>query len=155
VTAHPSFQLAEESDAAVLLNFMRAYYAFDGHAFDEQKARSALIPLLRDSKLGRVWLILDGQQPVGYIAICFGYSLEWLGRDAFVDELFLLEEYRGCGWGRKTIALVEGVAYSLGIKALHLEVVRKNAAALDIYQRLGFKDRESTFMSKWIGRDPS
>jgi hypothetical protein len=61
VTADPSFQLAEESDAAVLLNFMRAYYAFDGHAFDEQKARSALIPLLRDSKLGRVWLILDGQ----------------------------------------------------------------------------------------------
>jgi len=51
---------------------MRAYYAFDGHGFDEQKARSALIALLRDSNLGRVWLVLDGEQPVGYVVICFG-----------------------------------------------------------------------------------
>jgi hypothetical protein len=52
------------------------------------------------------------------------------------------------------MAFVQGTAQSLGVKALHLEVVRKNAAALDIYQKLRFKDRESTFMSKWIGRDP-
>ncbi len=83
---------------------MRAYYAFDGHGFDEDKARVALTTLLRDPNLGRVWLILDGEAPVGYVVIAFGYSLEWLGRDAFVDEFYLLQEYRGSGWGRKTMA---------------------------------------------------
>ena len=86
---------------------MSAYYAFDGHGFDEQKAGVALTTLLRDRNLGRVWLILDGEVPVGYIVICFSYSLEWLGRDAFVDEFYLLPEYRGHGWGRKTMAFVE------------------------------------------------
>ena len=57
--AEPSFRLATESDAATLLPFMRDYYAFDGHAFDPQKARVALVALLRDPSLGRVWLILD------------------------------------------------------------------------------------------------
>ena len=107
--AETSFRLATESDADTLLPFMRDYYAFDGHAFDEQKARVALITLLRDPSLGRVWLILANtnevekthkgkrdykdnktEAPVGYIVLCFGYSLEWLGRDAFVDEFYLL-----------------------------------------------------------------
>lgn len=153
MTAEPSFRLAAESDTVTLLKFMRAYYAFDGHGFDEQKAGAALSTLLRDPNLGRVWFILDGETAVGYVVICFGYSLEWLGRDAFVDEFYLLPDYRGRGWGRKAMAFVEDAARSLNVRALHLEVVRQNAAALQIYRKLGYKDRESTFLSKWIARD--
>jgi diamine N-acetyltransferase len=153
VTSHPSFRLAEESDTVTLLKFMQQYYAFDGHGFDEQKARVALTTLLRDANLGRVWCIQDGEAPVGYVVVAFSYSLEWLGRDAFVDEFFLLEEYRGRGWGRKTMAFVEDAARLLNVRALHLEVVRQNATALQVYRKLGFKDRESTFLSKWIARD--
>jgi len=153
VTSEPSFRLATESDSAALLTFMRAYYAFDGHGFDEQKARVAMTTLLGDPKLGRVWLILDGEAPVGYVVICFSYSLEWLGRDAFVDEFYLLAEYRGRGWGSKTMAFVEDAARSLNVRALHLEVVQQNATALQVYRKLGFKDRRSTFLSKWIAQD--
>jgi GNAT superfamily N-acetyltransferase len=155
VTAEPSFRLAEEPDTAALLKFMQAYYAFDGHGFDEQKAGAALTTLLRDPNLGRVWLVLDGATPVGYVVIAFGYSLEWIGRDAFVDEFYLLPEYRGHGWGRRTMAFVEEAARSLNVRALHLEVVRQNTTALHVYRKLGFKDRESTFLSKWIARDLS
>jgi diamine N-acetyltransferase len=153
VTAEPSFRLAAESDTAALLKFMEAYYAFDGHGFDEQKARVALTTLLRDANLGRVWLILDGEAPVGYVVICFGYSLEWLGRDAFIDEFYLRQDYRGRSWGSKTMAFVEDASRSLNVRALHLEVVRQNAVALQIYRKLGFKNRESTFLSKWIAQD--
>jgi GNAT superfamily N-acetyltransferase len=153
VTAEPSFRLAAESDTATLLRFMRAYYAFDGHGFDEQKARAALTALLRDPNLGRVWLVLDSEAPVGYVVICFSFSLEWLGRDAFVDEFYLLPEHRGHGWGRKAMAFVEEAARSLNVRALHLEVLRQNATALQVYRKLGFKERHSTFLSKWIAQD--
>jgi ribosomal protein S18 acetylase RimI-like enzyme len=132
---------------------MRDYYAFDGHAFDERGAGGALAPLLRDPSLGRAWLILDGDVTVGYVVLCFGYSLEWLGRDAFVDELFLKEEYRGRGWGRHTMEFVEAEARAAGVRSLHLEVVRKNTAALKLYRKMGFAEHESTFLSKWIAQD--
>jgi ribosomal protein S18 acetylase RimI-like enzyme len=151
----PQFRLAVESDADLLLEFMRDYYAFDGHGFDQEKARVALATLLRDAQFGRAWLILDGSAPVGYIVLCLGYSLEWLGRDAFVDEFYLREEYRGRGWGRKTMAFVEDAAREAGIRALHLEVVRQNVAALELYRRLGFREHDSTFLSKWIAADLS
>jgi diamine N-acetyltransferase len=156
----PQFRLAVESDADSLLDFMREYYAFDGHGFDREKARVALTTLLRDSSLGLAWLILDGDAldgdaAVGYVVLCFGYSLEWLGRDAFVDEFYLREEYRGRGWGRKTMAFVEEAARAAGIRALHLEVVHENSAALELYRKLGFAEHRSTFLSKWIAQDLS
>lgn len=149
----PQFRLAGESDAGILLRFMREYYAFDGHGFEEQKAHVALMALLRDANLGRAWLILDGAGAVGYVVLCFGYSLEWLGRDAFVDEFYLLEEYRRRGWGRKAMEFLEEAARAVGVRALHLEVVRENMAALQVYGKLGFVEHDSTFLSKWIVQD--
>ena len=151
----PQFRMAGESDAGALLRFMREYHAFDGHGFDEPKAHVALIGLLRDSNLGRLWLILDGAGAVGYVVLCFGYSLEWLGRDAFVDEFYMLEEYRRRGWGRRTMEFVEDAARSAGVRTLHLEVVRQNRATLEVYRKLGFMEHGSTFVSKWIAYDSS
>lgn len=137
------------------MRFMREHYAFDGHGFEEQKAHVALMALLRDTNLGRAWLILDGAGAVGYVVLCFGYSLEWLGRDAFVDEFYLLEEYRRHGWGRKTMEFLEAAARAVGVRAIHLELVRENAAALQVYGKLGFVEHDSTFLSKWISQDSS
>lgn len=149
----PQFRLAGESDAELLLDFMREYYAFDGHGYDREKARGALTALLRDAAFGRAWIVLDGEAAVGYVVICFGYSLEWLGRDAFVDEFFLRPEYRGRGWGRKTIEFVEDAARQDGIRALHLEVIEGNQAAGELYRKVGFVEHQSTFLSKWLVRE--
>ena len=151
----PQFRRAGESDADILLSFMQEYYEFDGHGFDPEKARGALMALLHDSNLGGVWLILDGDTAVGYVVLCFGYSLEWLGRDAFVDEVYLREQYRGRGWGRRTMEFVEEEARSAGIRALHLGVVPGNANALELYRRMGFHEHDSKFLSKWIALDGS
>jgi len=152
---HPHFRLAIESDADTLLTFMQEYYAFDGHGFDREKARVALTALLRDASLGAAWLILDDTKAVGYVVLCIGYSLEWLGHDAFVDEFYLREEYRGRGWGKKAMAFLEDAARERGIRTLHLEVVENNDAALRLYRKLGFREHKSTFLSKWIARDAS
>lgn len=148
----PQFRIANVSDVELLLDFMRDYYAFDGHGYDRDKGRAALIPLLENPNFGRTWIILDGDSPVGYAVLCFGYSLEWLGRDAFVDELYLVEAYRGRGWGKRTMVFLEGAARELGIRALHLGVVKGNTA-LQLYESVGFRKHDSTFLSKWIAAD--
>ena len=146
----PSFRIGTDSDADLLLQLMREYYAFDRHPFDLERARVALTGLLRNPTLGRVWLVCEGETVVGYIVLTFGYSLELLGRDAFVDEFFLLESYRGKGWGRKTMQFVEQAAHELDVHAIHLEVTRHNAGAQRFYPKLGFVDRGHHLMSKWI-----
>jgi len=154
MTDGPQFRVAEPSDAELLLDFMREYYAFDGHGYDREKAGVALLGLLKNPHFGRTWIILDGESPVGYAVLCFGYSLEWLGRDAFVDELYLREAYRGRGWGKQIMKFLEDAARELGIRALHLGVVPGNTA-VHLYEKVGFLKHDSTFLSKWIARDGS
>jgi diamine N-acetyltransferase len=103
-----------------------------------------LTRLLRDPALGRVWLVGAGETVVGFIVLTFGHSLEPLGRDAFVDEFFLLESYRGQGWGGKTMRFVEQAARELDVHAIYLEVTRHNAGAQRFYPKLGFADADIT-----------
>jgi len=93
-TTEPSFRAAEESDSETLIAFMREYYALDGRGFDERKAHVALTTLLRNPNLGRVWLILDGE-PVGYVVICFGHSLEWAGARCLRRRILFARDRNG------------------------------------------------------------
>ena len=148
----PIFRLATEDDAELVLTMMREYYAYDGHVYDEGRARLALVTFLRGPSFGRAWLVCDGEAPVGYIVLTFGYSLEYLGRDAFIDELYLRESYRGQGWGRQTLEFVENEARVCDVRSIHLEVVRTNVTANEFYRRAGYMDHDHHLMSKWIER---
>jgi GNAT superfamily N-acetyltransferase len=146
----PSFRLATEDDATLLLELMREYYAYDGHAFDPPKAHLALLAFLREPSFGLAWLICEDSTPVGYIVLTLGYSLEYLGRDAFIDEFYLRESHRGRGWGSRAISFVEAEARRLDVRSIHLEVVRQNTAAKEVYRKSGYLDHEHYLMSKWI-----
>lgn len=148
----PFFRPATEADTELLLKMMREYYAYDGHAFEERRARMALLAFLREPSYGRAWLICDDSTPVGYVVLTLGYSLEYLGRDAFIDELYLRESHRARGWGRRTLEFIEDEARKLEIRSIHLEVVRDNLAAKEVYRKSGYQDHDHYLMSKWIER---
>ena len=148
----PIVRLAAETDADLLLEMMQEYYAFDGHPFDRQRAGIALLTFLRNASFGRAWLICEQETPVGYVVLTFGYSLEFLGRDAFLDEFYLRKSHRGRGWGRHMLEFVEEQARKFEIRSIHLEVVRENTHAREFYRRSGYIDHHHCLMSKWIER---
>jgi ribosomal protein S18 acetylase RimI-like enzyme len=74
--------------------------------------------------------------------LCRGFSIEFNGFDAFIDEFFLLAEFRGRGIGRFVLEEIKSRARSLDINALHLEVARNNERARRLYRALGFEARD-------------
>jgi diamine N-acetyltransferase len=144
----PTFKPAEAADVAALLPMIRALCELDGMSFDESKVRRALAQILADESLGRVWLIELGDESAGYLVLTFGFSLEFGGRDAFIDEVYVREEFRGRGLGRRAIGLAERACRERGIGALHLEVERANTGAQELYRRSGFRDHDRYLMTK-------
>lgn len=137
-----NLRLATAGDEEILLELVRLYHEFDRIPFEEDAAARALKPLLRQGDAGLIWLMeLDGSI-IGYVALCFGYSIEFGGRDAFLDEMYILEEHRGRGIGRSVLRTIQSKAAELGVKALHLEVERTNKRARSLYLSLGFASRE-------------
>jgi len=136
-----SLQIAESKDLTQVLTYVRAYHDLE-RIDHSQDVASSIRPLLGDGPLGRVWLICAETRPVGYVAVCFGYSIEFGGRDGFIDEMFIVQERRAKGIGKTALGLVKSEAASLGIKALHLEVARTNDRARRLYASAGFAARE-------------
>ncbi|MBA2732752.1 MAG: GNAT family N-acetyltransferase [Acidobacteria bacterium] len=146
----PVFTFAIESDADLLIELMREFYEVEHLPYDEQVARRALRHILSNSIYGVVYIINLDEEVVGYVVLTFGFSLEFHGRDALVDELYIREAYRSRGMGRSALSLIEDVCLREDIKAVHLEVDRANAIAQALYRKAGYKDHDRFLLTKWI-----
>jgi len=135
-------ELATPADLEALLPYMRDYAQFDHLEFDQQTAATAMKGLLENPQFGRVAFICDPGTRCGYVALCYGYSLELGGREGFIDELFIDPQYRNQGLGSRALQAACDLARSDGIRALHLEVRRDNVDARRYYHRAGFAPRD-------------
>jgi ribosomal protein S18 acetylase RimI-like enzyme len=148
---HASFEPAGEGDFDALAALVAEFHRESGYAFEAERVRRALRALLRDPALGRAWLVVADGVVAGYGVLTFGWSLEWGGRDAFVDELYLRPQFRGRGLGDSALAFLAGEALSLGVMALHLEVERGNETGQRLYRRRGFAGNERQILSLRLG----
>lgn len=146
----PSYRTAGPADADALVEMMRDFNAHERIAFEEAEVRAVLARLFADERLGLACLILLGGEVAGYVVIAFGFSVEFRGRDAFIDELFVKDEYRGRGLGTAAVGFAEGVCRERGVRALHLEVERQNTRAQSVYRRAGFADHDRYLLTKWL-----
>jgi ribosomal protein S18 acetylase RimI-like enzyme len=87
---------------------------------------------------------------VGYVVLAVGFSFEFRGHDAFIDELYIDAAYRRRGYGRRVLAFAEERAREMGVNAIHLEVDRGNDPALELYRRTGYQDHDRFLMTKWL-----
>jgi ribosomal protein S18 acetylase RimI-like enzyme len=141
-----TLERGEQRRLEEILSYVRAFHEHEDIRLSEQQRLSAIRSLLGESRLGRIFLIRSGSRTVGYVAVCFGYSIEFEGRDAFVDEIFIEPESRGMGHGQNALRLLKQEMERLGIKALHLEVDRTNEKARHLYHSVGFEPREKYFL---------
>lgn len=144
------FHPASISDIPQLLIFMRDFYAHEALQFDEQAATQALEQIISNNFFGRIFLFENDGEKIGYTVLTFSFSLEFHGRDAFVDELYIIANQRGRGIGKQALDFLAGVCRAEKIAALHLEVERANTIAQEVYRKQGFKDHDRYLLTKWL-----
>ena len=149
------FREAIPGDEAALLPMMRALAEQDPEVipFNESAVRAAFHQFLSLPAFGRIWLLYNSADLVGYIILAVGFSFEFRGHDAFIDELYIVPAHRRRGFGSQAMAFVEQEARQMGVNAIHLEVDPGNDSALELYRRTGYVDHNRFLMTKWLERD--
>jgi ribosomal protein S18 acetylase RimI-like enzyme len=145
-----TFAPATAADEPVLLELMEEFYRHEGIAWSAERARFALHTLAADPGLGCAWIFRAGAEAAGYLVLTLCYSLEFAGRFALVDELYVREERRGQGIGTRALEIAIEAAAELGAAAVRLEVDVANEGAMRLYRRLGFELQERRLMSRWL-----
>lgn len=143
-----SFRQAETSNIPVVLGMMAEFNAIDNYPFDEKLTQDNLQSFVTSPSAGRLWIICCDEVVAGYMVLAFGFSFEYKGRDAFIDEIYLKQEFRNKGIGKSAMSFIEQQAKALGIKTLHLEVERHNTGANKIYIDRGFINNGRMLLTK-------
>ena len=146
------FKLARPEHLDVVVALMRSLEREDPNKkpFDDQMRRSSYARFLNEPGHGYLWLFESGEKVVGYMVLAFVFSFEYGGRNAFIDELYVIPEYRRKGIGSRALQFARQTAQARGVVALHLEVSRNNSLAHKLYLRAGFVDHDRYLLTKWL-----
>ncbi len=136
-----ALHLAKTDDLDRLLPMVEAFHAEEGLSSSDDLRRAALTPLLSGSPHGAAYLIGPARSPIGYLVVCFGWSVEFGGLDGFLDEIFLRKKVRGRGIAAEVLNALPKALAAAGLRALHLEVDRANERVQRLYARAGFSPR--------------
>lgn len=104
---------ASSAETAELVELMAEFYAESGYPLNRQRATATFTALLSDSRLGHTWLIRSGGKTAGYVVVVMGYSMEYGGLIAYVDDLFIRPAFRRAGLGTEALTFVRSFCTSV------------------------------------------
>ena len=84
-----------------------------------------------------LYTLYDDDQAVGLIWLCA--NVDRLTQDGFIFELYVDEKYRGKGYGKQAMLLIEEKARDLNLKAIALHVFGSNKTARNLYEAIGYE----------------
>lgn len=130
---------AERSDVPVILHFIRELAAYE-NMLDEVVADEALLEeWIFDKQKAEVLLaVVDGRE-VGFALFFHNFST-FLGRAGiYLEDLFVLPEYRGYGCGTALLTQLAAIAVERGCGRLEWSCLDWNEPSIGFYLSLGAK----------------
>ena len=83
-----------------------------------------------------------GDKPVAYIIYFFTYSSFLALPTLYLEDIFVLEDYRRCGIGKKMFSFLKETAKREGCGRIKFTVLKWNKSAQEFYEKNGAKRLE-------------
>jgi diamine N-acetyltransferase len=135
-------------DIELILKFMNSYYEYEGLSFDKRRKTKTVKQLLKNPSIGRLYLIEVDGIAIGYFCLIYGYSLEYDGRDVFLDEIYIDRNYRRKGIGSFVMNKIDSISRKEKLRAIHLTVYKHNIKAYSFYKKNEYQDQKIRLLSK-------
>ena len=131
------FRSAERKDTALILQFIRALAEYE-HMENEVVATPELLEeWLFDKQKAEVIFALENGKEVGFALFFHNFST-FLGRAGiYLEDLFVLPEYRGKGYGKALLTQLARIAVERGCGRLEWWCLDWNQPSIDFYRSMG------------------
>lgn len=127
---------ASAQDAPQVLCFIRALAEYEGMADQVTGTETELADSLQSGKAECILGEQDGI-PVGFALFFYHYSTFLCNAGLYLEDLFVLPEYRGRGLGKELLRCVARIARERGCRRLEWWCLDWNRPSIDFYLSMG------------------
>ena len=141
---HMSFRFATESDCPLILQFIRQLADYERMSDQVVATEELLREWIFEKKKAEVLFILEGGKEVGFALFFHNFST-FLGRAGiYLEDLFVLQEYRGRGYGKALLKKLARITVERGCGRLEWACLDWNRPSIDFYVSTG-----AAVMDEW------
>jgi GNAT superfamily N-acetyltransferase len=139
MSAAPAFVIraAESEDVPLILRMIKALAEYEKLSDAVTTTEDRLRDSLFTRHAAEVLLAYAGEEPAGFAVFFHNFST-FLGRQGmYLEDLFVRQEWRGHGLGKRLFARVAQLAVERGCGRMEWSVLDWNEPAIGFYRRLG------------------
>ena len=132
-----SFRYAEETDAALILRFIRELADYEKMLNEVIATEELLKEWIFEKKKAEVIFALEDGVEVGFALFFHNFST-FLGRAGiYLEDLYVSPQYRGKGYGKGLLRTLAQIAVERGCGRLDWSCLDWNKPSIDFYRSLG------------------
>ena len=147
------FRFAKKEDTGLILNFIKRLAEYE-KLFDEVVATEDLLKewIFEKRKAEVIFPLYDGKE-VGFALFFHNFST-FLGRSGiYLEDLFILEEYRNKGIGKATLKELAKITVERGCGRLEWSCLDWNKPSIDFYLSLKAVPMEGWTVYRLTGKN--
>ena len=139
-----TFRFAEERDTPLILDFIKWLADYERMLDQVVADEDTLADQLFRKKNAEVLFALENGKEVGFALFFHNFST-FLGRSGlYLEDLFVLPEHRGNGYGKAILQMLAAIALERGCGRMEWWCLDWNKPSIDFYRSLGAEP-----MSDW------
>ena len=132
-----TFRFVSEEDCALILFFIKQLAAYEKMSDQVVATEELLREWIFEKKRAEVLFVCDGETEVGFALFFHNFST-FLGRAGiYLEDLFVLEKYRGRGYGKALLSRLAQITVERGCGRLEWSCLDWNQPSIDFYLSIG------------------
>ena len=132
-----TIRFATENDCALILHFIRDLAEYEKMADQVVASEELLREWIFEKQKAEVLFVCEEGKELGFALFFHNFST-FLGRAGiYLEDLFVLQEYRGKGYGKALLKKLAQIAVERGCGRLEWSCLDWNSPSIDFYRALG------------------
>ena len=132
-----TIRFAKESDIPTILRFINELAVYEHLEHELNLTEESLKENIFEKKKAEVVIAFEDDVPVGH-AVFFETFSTFVGRHGlYLDDLYVNDQYRGLGYGKKLFEEVAKIAYERNCGRLEWQCLDWNKSSIDFYLSTG------------------
>jgi GNAT superfamily N-acetyltransferase len=145
MTTNFEIKPATINDSQTIVNFIKAIAEYEKLSDQVNATNETIIEHLFSQKSYAECIIaFENNIPIGFALYFHNFSTFVSKPGIYLEDLFVLESYRGNGYGKKLLLQIIAIAKQRNCGRVEWSVLNWNKPAIDFYESLG-----ATAMNEW------